>query len=271
MKIKIKDIVEPHFHDRQSYDKEGIAVLANSIKNNGLINPIIVRKLDEGVYERVAGFRRIEACKLLGMDEIDCIIKDLDDKQSIITMVSENLTRESLDYYDRAYAITYMISNILDISIFKLKSLCVKEMNKITNEEESLLCIEVSKVLNQYVNMDITSFYKLIRILEISPNILQSLRNKTITNTTAISLDALKDEELQNEFISYFEKNPLSGNKQTRYILKYLSSNKDFIPYDKFYKELRKKWNNGKLVEEQKQRIKKHFEQINDILLSPKY
>ena len=92
-------------NDRTRFDRAALLELADSIKDNGLIEPIIVRWLpDLNIYQLIAGERRCRATKLLGHKTILCIIKELDDEQAATMMLAENVARQDLDPIDEAHA-----------------------------------------------------------------------------------------------------------------------------------------------------------------------
>jgi ParB family chromosome partitioning protein len=96
--------IEPNKNQPRKYIDEGsIAVLADSIKENGLITPILVRPYADG-YQIVAGERRWRACKMLGMTEIPVIIKTFTDLQTAQIALIENIQREDLNPADEAAA-----------------------------------------------------------------------------------------------------------------------------------------------------------------------
>ena len=78
--------------------------LVESIKENGVLNPIIVRQTKEGKYEIVSGHRRKRATELAGLDGIPCIVRDLSDEEAIILMVDSNLQREEILPSEKAFA-----------------------------------------------------------------------------------------------------------------------------------------------------------------------
>ena len=78
--------------------------LEKSIKENGILNPTIVRKKDNGRYEMISGHRRKFASNRIGLEKIPCIIKDLTDEEATIYMVDSNLQREELLPSEKAFA-----------------------------------------------------------------------------------------------------------------------------------------------------------------------
>ena len=93
--IPINEINLSKFQTRKKFDEEKLKELSKSIEKNGLIQPIIVRK-GKKKFELVAGERRLKACKLVGIDEIDAIVSDFDDRKAFESGLIENLQREDL-------------------------------------------------------------------------------------------------------------------------------------------------------------------------------
>lgn len=89
---------------RKYFDKEALEELAESIKENGLLQPILVREYGEGRYQIIAGERRFRACKLAGLDEIPALILDRDDRAAAQIALIENIQREDLNPIEEALA-----------------------------------------------------------------------------------------------------------------------------------------------------------------------
>lgn len=92
------------YQPRREMDGKELEELSQSIREKGVIQPIIVREIDGGRYEVVAGGRRYAAAKSLGLNEIAAIIKNLDDKDALIFAVVENLQRKDLNPVEEAEA-----------------------------------------------------------------------------------------------------------------------------------------------------------------------
>lgn len=98
------DLISPNKNQpRKSMDESALNELANSIKVHGLIQPIIVRKVDKR-YEIIAGERRWRACEIAGLKEIPCIVKDVGDGESSKYALIENIQREDLNPIEEALA-----------------------------------------------------------------------------------------------------------------------------------------------------------------------
>lgn len=97
LKLKIRDIEPNPDQPRKTFDKEKLESLAASIKEHGLIQPVLVKKASNGMYIIIAGERRWRAAKLAGLSEIPCIIGDYTEKEVMELALIENLQREDLD------------------------------------------------------------------------------------------------------------------------------------------------------------------------------
>ncbi|MBP5755477.1 MAG: ParB/RepB/Spo0J family partition protein [Clostridia bacterium] len=100
--LRLADIEPNRAQVRKRFDPESIAELAASIKEHGLIQPIVVRRKQNGFYEIIAGERRWRACKAAGLSEVPVIVKDLDDRSASLVALVENLQREDLDPVEEA-------------------------------------------------------------------------------------------------------------------------------------------------------------------------
>lgn len=105
--VEMKDIIEPAIQIREEIGIDAITELAESIKEVGLIQPISLRKVENG-YEIIAGHRRFLAHKQLGRDEIEAKIFDADEDNTILIRVHENLYREDITAVDEANIVGYL-------------------------------------------------------------------------------------------------------------------------------------------------------------------
>ena len=108
--ININEIKPNQNQPRKSFNEEKLEELAASIIENGLIQPVILRKADKG-YEIVAGERRWRACRKAGLKEIPCIIREFTDEQNMLIVIIENMQREDLNPIEEAEGLNQMIVN----------------------------------------------------------------------------------------------------------------------------------------------------------------
>ena len=109
-KLKLIEIEPNRNQPRKKFDEEALEELANSIKEYGLLQPIIVTKKDD-YYEIVAGERRWRACKKAGLTEIPAIIRDDDERRNKEIALIENIQREDLNPIEKAMGIKSLMDD----------------------------------------------------------------------------------------------------------------------------------------------------------------
>ncbi|WOO87215.1 ParB/RepB/Spo0J family partition protein [Mollicutes bacterium LVI A0039] len=111
IEIQINDIEPNPFQPRKNFDEASLSELSQSIKTQGVFQPILVRKAIIG-YEIISGERRYRASKLAGLDTIPAIVYDFDDKQMMEVGIIENIQREDLSVLEEAKSYQMLISNL---------------------------------------------------------------------------------------------------------------------------------------------------------------
>jgi len=229
--IEIQQIDPPKFHDRVECSQADIMSLANNIKEVGLLNPIIVRQLPSGRYERIAGYRRIEACKLLEMTLIPAIVVRADDKLALLMMLSENLQREDLNAYDTTISMLQLLAVTLRMSNEEMKSFIYRIKNAhngklVLDESEIEKAEEVSKSLARVGKIDISGFIAKMRLLNLPPMLIESMRLNRLPYTHAVEIAKLKDEKLMLSLVAKVLKEKLSMRDTKALVSSMLSENK---------------------------------------------
>lgn len=103
--LRMSEIEPNRAQPRKNFDEETIRNLAESIRDHGLIQPIIVRPMSNGItYQIVAGERRWRACRILGMSEVPVIIRNMDDREASQLAIIENIQRDDLNPVEEAMA-----------------------------------------------------------------------------------------------------------------------------------------------------------------------
>lgn len=122
----------PH-QPRKIFDPDGLCELAESIKANGLLQPITVRRLQEGEYELVAGERRTLAFRALGREYIPAIIEEMSDEQSAVLALIENLQRRDLNFFEEAAGIAKLMQQ-LDLNQQQVSEKLGKAQSTVANK-----------------------------------------------------------------------------------------------------------------------------------------
>ncbi len=101
--LRVREIRRNEEQPRSRFDDETIAELAASIRTYGVIQPVVVRQLPTGVYQLVAGERRLRAARLAGLEAVPAIVRDVDETGALELALVENLQREDLNPIDEAH------------------------------------------------------------------------------------------------------------------------------------------------------------------------
>ena len=149
-KIPIKDITRNKFQPRKSFSKESLEELTNSIKERGIIQPIVVRpdKSSEGKYEIIAGERRWLASQNAGLHEVPVVILTVDDVKSLEFAIVENVQRQDLNSIEEARGYQRLIDDFdynqekLSKFIGKSRSYIANSLRLLSLPEEVLIMVE---------------------------------------------------------------------------------------------------------------------------------
>ena len=146
-KINISQITPNPSQPRKNFKDEDLKELSSSIKSQGLIQPIIVKRIENDQFQIIAGERRWRACQLNGMHEVDCVIKDLDDTNVLEAALIENIQREDLNVIEEANAYKGLI-DIKGVNNENLAKLIGKSSSHVSN---ILRLLELDKKIQQMV------------------------------------------------------------------------------------------------------------------------
>ena len=149
-KVSIKDLTRNKLQPRKHFDKESLVELTNSIKEQGVIQPIVVRpnKLLEGKYEIIAGERRWLASQNAGLHEVPVVILNVDDVKSLEFAIVENIQRQDLNSIEEARGYRRLIDDFnynqekLSQFIGKSRSYIANSLRLLSLPEDVLLMVE---------------------------------------------------------------------------------------------------------------------------------
>jgi ParB family chromosome partitioning protein len=141
------ELIKPNpYQPRRQFDEDELIKLAQSIRSYGLIQPIVVRPVEE-IYQIIAGERRYRACLLLGMERIAAIIQDMNDQNTAAVSLIENIQRKELNYFEEANAYSFLINNF-DMTQEDLARKIGKSQSAIANKLRLLkLPLEVQSLI----------------------------------------------------------------------------------------------------------------------------
>ena len=176
-KIAIKDINRNKFQPRKYFDKSSLEELTNSIKERGIIQPIVVRpdKSSEGKYEIIAGERRWLASQNAGLHEVPVVILEIDDVKSLEFAIVENVQRQDLNPIEEARGYQRLIDDFnynqekLSKFIGKSRSYIANSLRLLSLPEQVLLMVESGELSSGHAR----SLIGLVNSTEIAKKIIQ--------------------------------------------------------------------------------------------------
>ncbi len=167
--LRTSDIEPNRDQPRKHFSTESISTLADSIREHGILQPILVRPLESGGYQIVAGERRWRAARMLGLDEVPVNIKELSDVETMQIAIIENLQRENLNPIEEANGYNELIENY---------GMTQEQVGKLVGKSRSAVA-------------------NAIRILALPEKILKLLENGDLTVGHAKALLTYDDDEMK--------------------------------------------------------------------------
>ena len=188
--LKTKDLYPFPDNPFHVAEDETLSELAESIKEFGIVTPIITRPKEDGNgYEVIAGQRRVRASELAGINTIPAFVLPLDRDRAIITLVDSNLQRENILPSERAFA-------------YRMKSEAMKRQGFRTDLTSSQVVtkLRTDDKVAQGFGVGRMTVQRFIRLTELIPPILQMVDEGRIALTPAVELSFLKKDEQENLF-----------------------------------------------------------------------
>lgn len=183
--IKISDIDDFPDHPFKVIENEDMFNMRDSIKENGVLVPALVRQKPDGRYEMVSGHRRKYASQLANKETLPCIVRNLTDDEAVIIMVDSNLQREEILPSEKGFAYK-----------MKLEALSHQgKRNDLTSDQVGPKLIRSNELLSNDVGESISNIKRYIRLTELIPELLELVDEKQIALSPAVELSFLKDEE----------------------------------------------------------------------------
>ena len=192
--IEIERIKSFPNHPFKVLDDDKMDTLVDSIKENGVLNPVIVRPDQTGNYEMISGHRRLHAAGIVGLAKIPAIVKEMTDDEAIIQMVDANIQREEILPSERAFSL-------------KMKMDAIKRQGKrsdltLDHNGPKLAAVEVGEL----AGISSTQVKRYIRLTELVPELLECVDNKKIGLVMGVDISYL-DEQIQKWVYEYLKDN----------------------------------------------------------------
>lgn len=202
-------------HPFKVLDDELMEQTVESIKQIGVVSPLIVRPDPEGGFEILSGHRRLHAAQLAGLETVPVIVKEMDDDAAIIFMVDSNLQRENILPSERAFS-------------YKMKLEAMKHQGQrgdLTSDQVGQKSWAVNQLADD-ANESKTQVQRFIRLTNLIPEILDMVDEKKIAFNPAVELSYLKSSE-QKEFLEAMDYAQASPSMSQAQRLKKLSQEGD--------------------------------------------
>ena len=195
MEIEIEKIHPFRNHPFHVVDDAKMQDLIDSIRENGILSPTLIRPIGNDEYEMVSGHRRMHAAMKLGMDTVPAIIRDMTDDEAIVKMVDSNIQREELLPSEKAFA-------------YKMKMDAMKRQgqrsdltscqNGTKSRSDNIFAVEVGESARQV--------QRFIRLTELIPELLTYVDKKRLQFTVAVEISYI-DKEIQGWLYEYIKEN----------------------------------------------------------------
>lgn len=180
---------------RKAFSEDELNDLKNSITEYGVLQPIIVTRNSSGLYDLIAGERRLRAAKLAGLERIPAIVKEFDERDAALISVVENVQREDLSFIEEAYAYRKLIDDF-GLTQGELASKIGKRQSTISNK---------------------------LRILTLPPEIQEQITAARLTERHARALLKVEEEAARKKILKRVISNNLNVKQTEKLIDEYLS------------------------------------------------
>lgn len=191
MEIEIRKIHSFADHPFKVMDDEKMDELVASIRENGVLVPVLLRPDEHGGYEMVSGHRRMHASILAGFDTIPAIVREMTNDEAVIAMVDANIQREELLPSEKAFA-------------YKMK---LNAMKKQGTRSDLTSCqfgtkFRADEAMSEQIGESARSIQRYIRLTELIPDLLEMVDSKKLNFTTAVDISYI-DKQVQGWLYEY--------------------------------------------------------------------
>jgi ParB family chromosome partitioning protein len=204
---------------RRYFDPEKLAQLVASVKEHGILEPLLVRPLHDDEYELIAGERRLRAAKEVGLQEVPIVSRELDDKQALQVALMENLQREDLNPVEETEAVLELLALTLNVDKSEVISILhssynAKQRGQELNRNVLIQLEKIESLLSEIGRFNAGTFRSSrLPLLNLPTDVLSALRQGEIEYTKAIAIARVKDESQRQLLLEEATSNNLSLNQ----------------------------------------------------------
>ncbi len=222
---KIKDF--PNHPFKVNVD-DSLYSMVDSIKENGLLEPVLVRPTEDGYYEMVSGHRRKLACELAQYTEIDAVVRNMTDDEATIIMVDSNIQREKILPSEKAFAYK------MKLEAMKHQGKRVDLLEEVTSDRDGrkLRNPEITGIIGKISGDSQSQVKRYIRLTYLIPELLNKVDNATLGFSQAVELSYISEDyqQLINNKMDFDEISPsVSQAKSLRILYDQNNLNEDLI------------------------------------------
>ncbi|WP_029933380.1 ParB/RepB/Spo0J family partition protein [Thiomicrospira pelophila] len=181
-KLPIDQVVSGQYQPRQHFDEQALQELADSIKAQGLVQPIIVKWLDNQSYELIAGERRWRAAKMAGLETLPAIVREVDDKQTLAMALIENIQREDLNPLEEARSLQRLMQEF-DLTQQEVAEAVGRSRTAVTN---LLRLLKLPELIQEWLNEDSLSMGHVRALLSLNESEQVKLAQKAIDQAWSV-------------------------------------------------------------------------------------
>lgn len=205
--LSVESITLPESQPRRYFDADKLRQLKESIQQHGILEPVLVRPVQGGKYELVAGERRLRAAQEVGLRSVPVTIREMSDEEALKLALVENLQREDLNPVEETEGILQLLALRLNIPIVDVPPLLYRMRNEVIgNVNQNVLIAEdaqaVQAVFAELGTVSWESFAtSRLPLLRLPPELLEALRGGQIAYTKAQAIARIKDNSQRQKVL----------------------------------------------------------------------
>ncbi|MDD3141163.1 MAG: ParB/RepB/Spo0J family partition protein [Lachnospiraceae bacterium] len=217
VELDVRSIYPFEKHPFKVIDDEKMDELIESIKNNGVLTPVLVRPDDEGTYEMISGHRRLHAAKRAGIIKIPSVIKEMTDDDATIAMVDSNVQREEVLPSEKAFA-------------YKMKLEAIKRQgarsdlkSEVTSPQTGVK-LQAADIVGLSSGVSGSQVSRFIRLTELIPKLLDMVDEKRLALSVGVEVSFL-NKNIQQWLYEYIRENGMIKQEQIMDLREYRENN----------------------------------------------
>ncbi|MBF2090304.1 MAG: ParB/RepB/Spo0J family partition protein [Elainellaceae cyanobacterium] len=205
--LSIDSITLPTSQPRRYFDPEKLQQLTESVRQHGILEPILVRPLKENQYELVAGERRFRAAQAVGLSSVPVTIRELSDESALQLALVENLQREDLNPIEETEGVLQLLALRMNIPVLDVPPLLYRMRNEVIGNanQNVLISEEAQAVQTIFAELGTISWESFatsrLSLLRLPPEVLDTLRSGKIAYTKAQAIARVKDDNQRKSIL----------------------------------------------------------------------